>query len=172
MPTVKGRTATRRFIESLPSKLEKGILRGAAKAGGTVVMDEAKDTVTSKLVAPNLRLKVTSADDKIVARIYIAKGWPRSVGTWLELGTSSHYISVDDSQRSGKSVRRINDQAKDGVLTINGQPVGKTVFHPGARPHPWLYPALDMKEREAIAAAQGYINARVRKSGLLTDSED
>ena len=50
---------------------------------------------------------------------------------------------------------------------INGHFVGTAVHHPGARPHPFLRPALDTKEGEAIAAAQSYINGRVWPAGII-----
>jgi hypothetical protein len=172
MPIVKGREAVKRFITSIPEKMERGVLRGAAKAGGAVIMEEAKARVSSDEVGEHLQMKAKSERGQIKVRISIKPGFWRSVGTWLELGTDPHYISVDASQRNGRSVGRINRLAKTGTLVINGKPVGSTVFHPGARPSPWLRPALDLKERDAIAAAQSYINARVRRSGLLADTED
>jgi len=88
---------------------------------------------------------------------------------WLEYGTAPHLISVDDSQRQGLSVRRVNDRVNAGSLVINGNFVGTTVHHPGARPHPFMRPALDTKEGEARAAAQSYINSRISRSGIRTD---
>ena len=87
-----------------------------------------------------------------------------------ETGTAPHFIRVDDSQRRGMGINRINKSVKEGSLVINGKFVGATVHHPGARPHPFLRPALDMKEGEAIAAAQAYIDARITPSGITGDS--
>jgi hypothetical protein len=64
------------------------------------------------------------------------------------------------------TANRINQLGRGGTLVINGKPAGATVWHPGARPHPFLRPALDVKEREAIGAAQSYINARVGPGGI------
>lgn len=95
----------------------------------------------------------------------VKPGWSYSVGVWLEWGTAPHFISVDDKQREGRSVRTINERGKNGTLAINGQPIGATVFHPGAQGHPFLRPALDTKEAEAIRAAQEYITTRLKRSG-------
>jgi hypothetical protein len=45
------------------------------------------------------------------------------------------------------------------------------VRHPGARPNPFLRPALDMKEGEAVAAAQDYITSRIGASGITASDE-
>ncbi|MDR7102990.1 HK97 gp10 family phage protein [Croceicoccus sp. BE223] len=57
-------------------------------------------------------------------------------------------------------------RTEDNVLRIKDKFVGGAVLHPGARPHPFLRVSLDLKAGEAIAAAQGYINARIAREGL------
>lgn len=86
---------------------------------------------------------------------------------WLEYGTDAHFITVDDSQRGGMSVRKINDGRKAGTLAIGGEPVGATVWHPGAKAHPFLRPSLDVKEADAIRSAQHYIYTRATKAGVI-----
>ena len=56
-------------------------------------------------------------------------------------------------------------------MIIGGKFVGETVWHPGAKPHPFLRPSLDIKGAEAIAAAQSYINAHVTPSGIVASAE-
>src|SRR3546814_8055374 len=108
-------------------------------------------------------------DGLIIAKMQV-KGPGSYIAPWLEYGTDPHFISVDDSQRDGMSVRKVNQKVTaaggDGSLVINGHFVGTTVFHPGARPPPFLRPALDIKEGAAIQAAQNYITARVSKVGI------
>lgn len=174
MPTVKGQSAVRHYIDNLPRELEKKLLRGAARAGGKIVLAEAKERSISHEVDEALIMKTRAEDGRIVVTITVAPGWAHAVGTWLEWGTDGHFISVDDSQREGMSVGRINRLSKDGKvgsLAIGGQFVGTTVWHPGARAHPFLRVALDIKEAEAIAAAQSYISSRIARGGIVGGSE-
>lgn len=166
MPTVSGRAEVKRYMAQIPQAMRAKILRGAAKAAAKVVADEAKDRAISEDVASAIVTRSKLDGDRIVVRITVKGQWPLSVGTWLEYGTDPHFISVDDSQRQGMSVGRVNELHKEGSLVIGGKFVGKTVHHPGATPHPFLRPALDIKEGEAIEAAQGYITTRLAREGL------
>lgn len=172
MPTVRGKSEVKAYLASAPAKL-KTVLRGAARAGAAVVADEIKERTPSAEVRKDLRIRTKASDDQIKVTIDVKPGWSRSLGTWLEYGTSPHFISVDDSQRGGRSVGRINRLSEEhgASLVIGGKFVGKTVWHPGARPQPTFRPALDQKEGEAIAAAQAYISARVSREGIAPTSE-
>lgn len=170
MVSVKGRASTKAYIRQLPGKVEERLLRGAARAAINVVEAEAADRVTSDEVRENLQTRVRKDQDKVVATLSVKPGWARSVANWLEYGTSPHFISVDADQSGGRSARRVNDLAKGGTLVINGTPVGGTVFHPGARPHPFMRVSLDLRGRDALAAAQSYINANASKLGLAHSS--
>lgn len=171
MPTVRGKNEVKRFIADAPAQLTN-VLRGAARAGANVVSEEIRVRTPSDDVRDNLRTRTKQDDGVIVVKIDIKPGWARSVGIWLEYGTSPHFITVDDSQRKGMSVRHINRIASGPdsghSLVIGGNFVGTTVFHPGARPFPAFRPALDIKEAEAVAAAQTYINGRVGRSGIAS----
>lgn len=165
MPTVRGRAEVRSFIASIPGQTNK-LLRGAARAAANVVAAEARDRTNSSEVRGSIKVAVAAEEEgRIIAKIQ-TKGPGAYIAPWEEYGTAPHYISVDESQRRGMSVKRINKGVKEGSLVINGKFVGTTVHHPGARPHPFLRPALDTKEGEAIQAAQEYINARVKPSGI------
>lgn len=177
MVKVRGRDDVRRYFKQLPEDIQGKLLVGAARAGGKVIRDEAKQQANSEIVREALKLTVRRDGDRIIARVGISKGgpskgWALALGVWAEYGTDPHYITVDDSQRQGMSANRINTLKKrDNVLVINGQPVGKTVLHPGAERKPFLRVALDTKEGEAVAAAQTYINSRVRTGGIVADPE-
>jgi hypothetical protein len=177
MPTLKGRDAEQRRRAAVPDKVRR-ILRGAARAGANVIAAVAKERVASDEVRDGVVVsRARERDDTITVRITVKEGWPRSLGTWLEYGTGSHFISVDPAFAEGRTAARINtldtEAAKNGqagpgaTLAINGKPVGKTVFHPGARAAPWLRPARDIKARDAMAAAQEYITAGVKRAGLV-----
>lgn len=176
MPVLKGREAEQRRRDQIPGKIKR-ILSGAARVGATVIANEAKERVSSDAVRDGVVIgRAKEQDGTIKVRITVKEGWPRSLGTWLEYGTSAHFIRVDPRHGDGRTAARINTldtaAAKEGrsgpgaTLVINGKAVGSTVWHPGFRPaEPWLRTARDTKRREAIAGAQGFITARVNRSG-------
>jgi hypothetical protein len=171
MAKVTGLVDVQRFIRELPAQLERKVLRGALRAAADVVAEEARMRCASREVAGAIKVTTGSTGKRIVAEV-IVKGKAAYIAPWLEYGTDPHFISVDQSQRDGRTIARINRQRRDagdkeGSLVINGNFVGETVFHPGARPHPFMRPALDTKEGEAVAAAQAYINARVSRAGIV-----
>lgn len=170
MPTVRGKAEVRAFIGRLPVELPK-VLRGAARVAATIVADEAKARTQSHEVRGAIKVSSRKGEGgQIIAKVQV-KGPGAYLAPWEEYGTSPHLISVDESQRGGMSIGRINKLAKaeggNHSLVIGGKFVGTTVLHPGARPHPFLRPALDTKGAEAIAAAQNYISARVTKAGIV-----
>ncbi|KQM56695.1 hypothetical protein ASE69_03520 [Sphingomonas sp. Leaf208] len=165
----------------VPDKIRK-ILRGAARAGATVIADDAKQRVASDAVREGVIIgRSKEVDERITVKIAVKEGWARSLGTWLEYGTSAHFISVDPNFAEGRTAARVNkldtDAAKEGrsgpgaTLVINGKPVGATVFHPGTSAEPWLRTARDVKARDAIQTAQEYITTRVKRSTPTTDGE-
>lgn len=168
MPTVRGKSGVKAFMARVPGQMTD-VIRGAARAGAKVVATEIKERTPAEEVRDNLRIRTKAGDDQIKVTIDVKPGWGRSLGIWLEYGTSPHFISVDDSQRGGRSVSRINRLSEEhgASLVIGGKFVGKTVWHPGAQPHPVFRPALDTKEDEAIAAAQAYVQTRITRAGIV-----
>ena len=181
MPTRTGKSEVAAYFRQVDKKLS-GLLRGAGRAGGDVIAAEAKSRATSPEVADNIEVRSEVKGQEVRVRITVkhvdgrgSPGLAYSKAVWLEYGTAPHFISVDDGQRGGLGIRKINAKFKEAdnnaSLVIGGKFVGTTVFHPGARPHPFLRPALDIKEREALEAAQRYINARVSRAGITGTDE-
>ncbi len=170
MATSRGGAAVRRYIAQLPAELERTVLRGAARAGGKVLVDGAKERSISSDVDDAIVMKRKSEPGRITVTITVEKGWARSVANWLEYGTDAHFISVAKEDRGGKSVARINSTDKRSMI-IGGKFVGDTVFHPGAKPHPFLRTTLDIDGPKAVAEAQKFINAHVTRSGIIASTE-
>jgi len=170
MPSVKGQAEVERFIAGLPAQIEAKLLRGAARAGGKVLLDETKSRSPAEEITEALALSTRSEPGRIVVKVSVKGQWPRSLATWAEYGTDPHFITVDDSQREGKSVRRINETG-GGALRIGGKFVGKTVHHPGAKANPFMRPSLDLSAAAARAAMQTYVNARVTRGGIIGSDE-
>jgi hypothetical protein len=172
MATSRGGADVKRFMAQLPAQIESRILMGAARAGGAVILTEAKARSISHDVDEALTMKAKRGIGQVTVKILVKPGWARSVGIWLEYGTAPHFISVDDSQRRGMSVKRINTVGKEkGSLVIGGKFVGATVFNKGARAHPFMRISLDVKGAEAVAAAQAYINSQVLAGRIIGDSD-
>jgi hypothetical protein len=191
MVAVRGREAVRAYLTRIPVEIATKVLPGAARAGATVIADEAKAKLGDRraeveggakaLIADAVKVNVKRKDGRVVARVHM-KGPGSYVANWLEYGTAPHFIRVDDEQRGGRSAGRINrlDKAAaeegrngpGGSLVIGGTFVGGTVYHPGAAAidngHGFLRSSLDLKGDEAVAAAQAYINQKATKAGLAS----
>lgn len=166
MPTSKGKVRALAYVRSIPEQIENKVLRGAARAAIDVIADEAGLRATSDEVRENLVKKVRLKDGRVIATLTVKEGWARTLANWLEYGTEGHFITVDARDNGGRSVRRTNDLVKAGTLVIGGTPVGPQVWHPGARPHPFLRVSLDVRGAEAAATAQSYINAKVARGRI------
>jgi hypothetical protein len=170
MVTTRGKSAVRAYIGAVPGNVEKKLLPGAARAAANVVADEARRRTQSSEVRASVKVAVGKDEGGRTVGKVQTKGPGAHLAPWEEYGTEPHLISIDDSQRNGMSINRINRLAREGdknhSLIIGGKFVGATVMHPGARPHPFMRPSLDTKEGEALAAAQAYINGRVSPAGI------
>lgn len=180
-----GSAARERYMQSLLGLLMARVLPGAARTGAKVIAGEAKHLLGGRqadagagkvLIADSVKVRVRERNGLIVARVSLS-GPGAYVGRWLEYGTKAHFISVDPGLKLGTTAKRVNTRIADGdadlkaTLVINGKPVGTTVYHPGATERPFLRPALDTKQTEAVAAAQAYIDKRVRRSGIIAAAE-
>jgi hypothetical protein len=171
---LKGLPAVRSKMRRIPDQM-RSVLRGASRAGANVFAEYVEENTPSDDVRKAVRRRTTEDDGQVRTTVDLKPGWGRTVGNWMEYGTEAHFISVDASQRGGRSVGRINQlvRAEGGnqSLVIGGQFVGATVWHPGARPHPVFRPARDLRATEAKAAAQAYINAKVKRGVIAPASE-
>lgn len=172
MPTVKGKTEVRDFFAQIPAALETKILRGAARAAARVVADEAKVRSISSEVTDSIKISTRQEQDgRVIAKVQ-TKGQGAYLAPWLEYGTSPHFISAGDSGLStSKLTQKANREGAYSETATRSLKIGNTyvsgaVAHPGARPHPFMRPALDLKAGEAIAEAQAYINTRLAREGI------
>lgn len=172
---ITGLSAVQSKMRRIPDEM-RGVLRGAARAGGKVFAEYVEENTTSqKVVREAVRLRTKQDDGFVRATVDLKPGWGRTVGNWMEYGTEAHFISVDASQRRGRSVSKINQQVREErgnqSLVIGGNFVGTTVWHPGTRPEPVFRPARDLRAEEAKAAAQQYIKARINR-GVITPGDE
>jgi HK97 gp10 family phage protein len=151
---VTGLSDLQKFLDDLPVKLEKNIMRGALRAGMNVVKPVAQQNVHSVSGELDAGLKVgTRVRGQTVTAYLKATGPHAFVAKFVEFGTAAHNIA-----------------AKTGRLSFGGL-YAKSVQHPGARPKPFMRPALDGQAQNAVIAAGEYIKNRLAtKEGLDTSA--
>lgn len=197
---VKGLSDLNKFLQELPAKVEANVLRGALYAGAKVVRDEAKRLApVAPPTAKNRRLyggragalrdsiragaMVDKRAGKVMAYIRAgshgkgrkAKGLTDAYyATWVEYGTQAHWIKATYTK---SLALRPNSRASSGFakrwvrsLVIGGNFVGPSVRHPGARPKPFMRPALHTKARDAVMAAAVYMRQRLATKHGLTQA--
>lgn|SRR3990167_902194 len=170
---VSGLSDLQKLLDTLPAKLEANIMRGALRAGMKTVKDKAVINIQKESGDTARALKIsTKLRDGIVKSVLAAKGFEGYKAMWLEYGTRPHYISVHDinknvnqrlSRKRGEVALESMSTVNRRMLAIGGNFIGPTVFHPGAKPHPFMRPALDSTAQEALLAVGNYIKARLQK---------
>jgi hypothetical protein len=182
MATRRSSSRSTQQLQKLPEMFLERLLPGAARAGGKVVADAAKQILGSKtaetgdggrvLVADAVKVRIKRDGIKIRGKITMI-GPGAYVGRWLEYGTDPHFISVRGAG-IGMTANRANRRLRDGdaelhaSLFINGKPVGTTVYHPGGEKKPFLRPAYDGHAEQIVPAMLDYLRARITRAGFIT----
>lgn len=157
------------FLNALPEKLRRNVMRTAMKRGANVLREDAKSRVP--VAAANKRnaklyggymgaLRASIRSGTRIKRDGTVVGYVRAGGKrngadtyyakWVEYGTRPHEIGEPGQ-----------------VLFINGNRVFAPVMHPGAKPKPYMRPALDAKHGEAVVAVGNHVKHRLStKYGL------
>lgn len=174
----KGGAELAKALQELPVKIERNIMRSALRAGAKVVLDEAKRNINDRSgdLSRSLRVSTRSRRGEVTATL---KAGDREAyyAHMVEFGTAAHFISVSDEAKPSRLTRRgiknygigtINKMVNAGSLVIGGNFVGASVSHPGAKPNPFMRPAIDEKQGEAIVAVGEQIRKRLTKQGLNT----
>lgn len=164
------------FLQQLPVKIEKNIMRAALGAGARVIRDEAKQNVPVQLGALKRSIKVSTNSKRGTVTAKVKAGDKRAFyAHMVEYGTRAHLIKVKEEDRpinyrltrkrgvlTRVSMRTINRNS----LRIGNTFVGPVIEHPGAQPRPYLRPALDDKSGDAIAAVAAKVRERLTKEGI------
>lgn len=148
---VKGLSELQKFLDQLPAKLEANVMRSALRAGAKVIQAEAKANVPvqsgelRKSIKVGTRLRKGKATASIRTKLFYAR--------FVEFGTRAHAISGDG-----------------GPLAFAGIYV-RTVNHPGAKPHPFMRPALDSQAQNAVVATAEHIKKRLKTKHSLDTAD-
>lgn len=170
---VKGLPELQRFLDQLPVKLQRNVLRGAARAGLKVFRDEARANVP--VAAPSnegrmlyggyrgalrdsIRVSVKVRNGEIIGKV-IAGGRNKKTGAdvfyahIVEYGARPHTITAWGRKH----------------LSVGGL-FFQSVDHPGVvQPRPFMTPAFDIGAERAITAFGTYVRDRLAsKHGLET----
>ncbi len=150
---VKGLAELQKFLDQLPIKMEKNIMRGAMRAGMKVVQPRAQSRIRSQSgkLAAGLKIKTRALGKMVMSRL-VATGPHAFIAKFIEFGTAAHIIKG----RNG------------GWLQLFGGIIRKSVDHPGARANPFFRPALDESKGAALLAIGEYVKKRLTKQGIDT----
>lgn len=150
---VTGLADLQKMLDTLPAKIERNLMRGALRAGMNVVKPAAAAGVNSISGELARGLKVgTRAKGGVVYATLKAGGKHGYIARWVEYGTAAHTITAKDRK----------------ALSLGGV-LFQSVQHPGARPKPFMRPALDQRANAAVVAAAEYMKERLAtKQGLDT----
>lgn len=153
---VTGLAELQKFLDQMPAKMEANVLRGALRQGAKVQLERARELVPVETGGKHpgaLRdsLRISTRMRRGVVKSIVRAGNKRAFyANWVEYGTAAHEIKP----KTRKS------------LFFAGL-FGEIVEHPGAKPRPFLRPALDATQNAVIAAVGAYIRRRLDKAGLL-----
>jgi len=142
------------LVKGLSDKTERGILRGALRRTAQQVIVKAAranlQAVGGSRFARNVTVKTTVTNQVANARVGAKKGTPLSkVGHLIERGTRSHTVMP----RKAKVM-----VGKDGIV------YGKRALHPGTGAKPWLNPALEDHQAEAVARFGDFVTEEIDKA--------
>lgn len=150
---IKGLDELLTFMDKLTPKIEANVARGALRAGMSVVKPVAQSNIhnVSGELARGLKIGTRRRGSLITANLK-ATGKHRSIAHLVEFGTAAHNIA-----------------AKVGGWLSFMNVFRKEIAHPGARPKPFMRPALDSQAQAAVIATGEYIKKRLAtKEGLDT----
>lgn len=150
---VKGLSQLQAFMQQLPAKYEKNVLRGALRAGAKPVLGEVKANiwVQTGQLRDGLKISTSAKGGTVIAKVKVT-GKHAFIAPWLEYGVAAHTITAD----------------KGGWLFFGGD-FAKSVNHPGVQARPVFRPALDSQATAAVVAAAEYSKHRLAtKHGLDT----
>lgn len=168
--SVSGLAELDKMLKQLPGKIEGNLLRGALRAGQKVFLDAAKARVPidSGELLDSLRIQTKGKSKKYgwVRVDFVAGNKKAWYAHLVEFGSASFYTG------SGRTVGKpytIRAKKEGRALNVAGIPRFKVV-HPGAKPHPFMRPALDTGQGAALQATADYLRRRLpgalKKAGI------
>lgn len=171
--TITGGRELDQLLQTLPTKMQKNINRAGLRAGAVVLREEVRNNVPVQSGDLRKSIRITSRARGADVSVSVKAGDSVAYyARFVEFGTRPHLIKVDDrdrgiNRRTGNrlSITTINRQQRRS-LAIGGTLVGPSVMHGGARPQPFMRPAVDSALPRAIEAITAKIRERLSRQGL------
>lgn len=148
--TIAGGRELDAFLQQLPVKVERNILRAALRAGANEFKEGAKQgvPVDEGDLKASIRVTTSARRGTVYARLRV--GGKRAPHAHLvEFGTKPHKITPK----------------KQHALSFNGRAV-REVNHPGTKAQPFMRPAADSRPPAAAAAVGAKIRERLTKENI------
>lgn len=159
---IKGMRELQAELDKLPPKIEANVMRGALRAGAKVIEAEVKANIPvaqpSQAAAASgaypgaLRDSVRTSTRSVrgVVRSSVKAGG-KNAWWWrfVEFGTAAHWIKPKN--RSSLFLAGLNREV---------------VHHPGAKPHPFMRPAMDAKAVAAVEAVREAVRRKLASAKL------
>lgn len=169
---VKGLSDLQKFLDTLPEKLQKNVMRGAVRAGMTRIKDAAfaaapvgppskegarKYGLYAGAMRDSIRITTSIKGNLISASVKVGGKTKHGANVWyariIEFTGAAHH---DITPKVG------------GSLFLGGVFL-HTAHHPGMRPKAFMRPAFDAQAQNAVIGAAEYIKTRLAtKEGLDT----
>lgn len=147
---IEGGKELAKLLKELPSRIEKKIMRAAMRQGANVIMKQARQNapVDSGDLRKSIRTSTRARKGNVEASVK-AGNKKAYYSHMVEFGTAVHGISG----RNGKMLK----------FTL---PTGQTIFtkrvlHLGARARPFMRPAFDARNKDAISKVVQEIRSRL-----------
>lgn len=154
--TLRGGAELQAFLNQLPAKIERNIMRGALRKGGNVVKKEAQKnlvqngSVVSGAIKKGLKVSTKARGSTVTASVKVT-GKHSYIAHWLEYGVAPHGVKKGAKRKSGKLQENL---------------------HPGFDALPFMRPALDTRQSEIINEISRYVKSRLTKQGIDTPDVD
>lgn len=150
---IRGGRQLNELLQTLPTKVERNILRAALRAGAAVILPE----VQSRIPAATGQLRASA---RITTR-YRKGQVSASVKVGNFLAWYAHLVEF------GTRPHTIRPKNPGGTLRFGGITT-REVQHPGTRARPFMRPAADAATPEALTAVTRKIRERLTREGLNT----
>lgn len=138
------------FLQQLPVKVERNILRSALRAGGNEFKKDVQQNAPVDEGDLRRSVRVSTRSKKGTVYAYVKIGGRKAPHAHLvEFGTVAHMIYAK----------------KNSALVVNGKAV-REVSHPGAKAKPFARPAFDTGAQPALAAVGAKIRERLTKEKI------
>jgi hypothetical protein len=153
-----------RFLDTLPGRMVRSIIKGGMLEMANVVADEARALAPKESgeMANAIEAVVTVSGTEVRSKVRLT-GMNAMKGIWAEFSTAAHVINKSGPGSTSKK----GAKPGKGSLVINGQFAGPTVNHPGARAKPFMRPAADIAMDRALAAGAGHIRSSIERRGFV-----